>query len=132
MEVVLAVHCSTSFFIKDGRHPTVEMGLMHKQRTFTPNSICFDDSSILHIITGPNMAGKSTFLRQAALIVILAQVGCFVPASHATIGIVDKVFSRVGARDDLFKDRSTFMVEMLETSEILKRATDRSLVCHLH
>ena len=74
----------------------------------------------------------STFLRQAALIVILAQVGCFVPASHATIGIVDKVFSRIGARDDLFKDRSTFMVEMLETSEILKRATDRSLVCHLH
>ena len=75
------------------------------------------------------MAGKSTFLRQTALIIVLAQVGCFVPASKATIGVVDQVFTRVGARDDLFKDRSTFMVEMLETSEILRRATNRSLVC---
>lgn len=74
------------------------------------------------------MAGKSTFLRQVALITILAHTGSFVPAESATIGLVDQVFSRVGARDDLFKNRSTFMVEMLETAEILKRATDRSLV----
>jgi DNA mismatch repair ATPase MutS len=83
---------------------------------------------MLHVITGPNMAGKSTFLRQTALIVILAQVGSFVPADRATIGIVDRLFSRVGAKDDLFHDRSTFMVEMLETAEILKRATPKSLV----
>ena len=84
--------------------------------------------SRLHIITGPNMAGKSTFLRQAALVAIMAQIGSFVPASHAVIGIVDKLFSRIGARDDLFRDRSTFMVEMLETAEILRRATPKSLV----
>ena len=76
------------------------------------------------------MAGKSTFLRQTALIAILAQVGSFVPADHAVIGIVDKLFSRVGAKDDLFHDRSTFMVEMLETAEILRRATPKSLVRH--
>lgn len=74
------------------------------------------------------MAGKSTFLRQTALIAILAQIGSFVPADHAVIGIVDKLFSRVGAKDDLFHDRSTFMVEMLETAEILRRATPKSLV----
>lgn len=74
------------------------------------------------------MAGKSTFLRQIALVTILAQTGSFVPADHATIGIVDMLFSRVGAKDDLFRDRSTFMVEMLETAEILKRATSKSLV----
>lgn len=77
------------------------------------------------------MAGKSTFLRQVALISILAQTGSYVPADSAEIGLVDKVFSRVGAKDDLFRDRSTFMVEMLETAEILKRATDRSLVTHI-
>ena len=74
------------------------------------------------------MAGKSTFLRQVALVAIMAQIGSFVPAAHAVIGMVDKLFSRIGARDDLFRDRSTFMVEMLETAEILKRATPRSLV----
>lgn len=82
----------------------------------------------LHIITGPNMAGKSTFLRQTALIAVLAQVGSFVPADCATIGVVDKLFSRIGAKDDLFRDRSTFMVEMLETADILRRATPKSLV----
>lgn len=82
----------------------------------------------MHIITGPNMAGKSTLLRQTALITILAQVGCFVPADYARIGVVDKLFSRIGARDDLFRDRSTFMVEMLETADILRRATEKSLV----
>ncbi len=84
--------------------------------------------SRLHIITGPNMAGKSTFLRQVALVAIMAQIGSFVPAAYAVIGMVDKLFSRIGAKDDLFRDRSTFMVEMLETAEILKRATPRSLV----
>jgi DNA mismatch repair ATPase MutS len=79
-------------------------------------------------VTGPNMAGKSTSLRQTALIAILAQTGSFVPADSAVIGIVDKLFARVGAKDDLFRDRSTFMVEMLETAAILERATPRSLV----
>lgn len=97
-------------------------------RVFTPNSVTLAPSSRLQIITGPNMAGKSTFLRQIALITILAQTGSFVPADNAVIGIVDKLFSRVGAKDDLFRDRSTFMVEMLETAEILNRATPNSLV----
>lgn len=78
------------------------------------------------------MAGKSTFLRQTALIAILAQTGSFVPAEHAVVGIVDKLFSRVGAKDDVFRDRSTFMVEMLETAEILRRATAKSLVSSVH
>lgn len=82
----------------------------------------------MHIITGLNMAGKSTLLRQTAIIAILAQTGSFVPADRAALGIVDKLFSRVGAKDDLYRDRSTFMVEMLETAEILSRATPRSLV----
>ncbi|TFK76899.1 hypothetical protein BDN72DRAFT_16820 [Pluteus cervinus] len=118
----------TTFYVVDGRHPTVELGLLSNGRTFQPNSIHMSESSNLHIITGPNMAGKSTVLRQTALIAILAQIGSFVPADMATIGIVDQVFSRVGAKDDLFHDRSTFMVEMLETAEILKRATAKSLV----
>jgi DNA mismatch repair ATPase MutS len=106
------------------------MGLLSAGRQFTPNSVEMTPSSNLHVITGPNMAGKSTFLRQTALIAILAQVGSFVPADYARIGIVDKLFSRIGAKDDLYHDRSTFMVEMLETAEILCRATDRSLVGH--
>jgi DNA mismatch repair ATPase MutS len=106
----------------------VELGLLTAGRLFTPNNVTLAPSSRLHVITGPNMAGKSTLLRQTALIAILAQTGSFVPADSAVIGIVDKLFSRVGAKDDLFRDRSTFMVEMLETSEILKRATPRSLV----
>jgi DNA mismatch repair ATPase MutS len=87
-----------------------------------------DSDSRVHVITGPNMAGKSTLLRQTALISILAQAGSFVPADSANLGIVDKLFSRVGAKDDLFHNRSTFMVEMLETAEILNRATPQSLV----
>jgi DNA mismatch repair ATPase MutS len=102
---------------------------MTSGRVFTPNSVNLSPASRLHVITGPNMAGKSTFLRQTALIAILAQTGSFVPADSAVIGIVDKLFSRVGAKDDLFHDRSTFMVEMLETAEILNRATPQSLVC---
>lgn len=116
------------FEIVNGRHPTVELGLLTAGRVFTSNSLTLIPSSRLHIITGPNMAGKSTFLRQAALVTILAQTGSFVPADYAVIGIVDKLFSRVGAKDDLFRDKSTFLVEMLETAEILKRATPKSLV----
>lgn len=101
---------------------------MTSGRMFTPNTLNMKESSQLQIITGPNMAGKSTLLRQTALIALLAQAGSFVPADYARIGIVDKLFSRVGAKDDLFHDRSTFMVEMLETSEILRRATPHSLV----
>ncbi|KAF7971823.1 hypothetical protein HWV62_19825 [Athelia sp. TMB] len=114
--------------VVNGRHPTVELGLMNSGRVFTPNSVSLAPDSRLHIITGPNMAGKSTYLRQVALVTILAQTGSFVPADYAVLGIVDKLFSRIGARDDLFRDRSTFMVEMLETAEILKRATPKSLV----
>lgn len=114
--------------VVNGRHPSVEMGLLTSGRVFTPNSIKLDPDSKVHIITGPNMAGKSTFLRQTALISILAQIGSFVPAESATIGIVDRLFSRIGAKDDLFRDRSTFMVEMLETADILRRATNKSLV----
>ncbi|KAF9535820.1 MutS2 protein [Crepidotus variabilis] len=117
-----------SYKVVNGRHPSVEMGLISSGRQFTPNSVYMNTSSSLHIITGPNMAGKSTFLRQTALIAILAQVGSFVPADAARIGIVDKVFSRIGARDDLYRDRSTFMIEMLETADILRGATERSLI----
>ncbi|KAF5312677.1 hypothetical protein D9619_003049 [Psilocybe cf. subviscida] len=117
-----------SYVIANGRHPTVEMGLLASGRQFVPNSVDMSDSSNMHIITGPNMAGKSTLLRQTALTVILAQVGSFVPADSAKIGVVDKLFSRIGARDDLFRDRSTFMVEMLETADILRRASKKSLV----
>lgn len=108
--------CSDDFCIVNGRHPTVEFGLLSSQssRNFTPNSVTFHSESPMHIITGPNMAGKSTLLRQAAIMSILAQAGCFVPADSAKLGIVDSVFSRVGARDDLFMDRSTFMMEMHE------------------
>ncbi|CDO72395.1 hypothetical protein BN946_scf184977.g94 [Trametes cinnabarina] len=118
----------TTYHVVNGRHPTVELGLLTSGRGFTPNTVTFTPDSRLHIITGPNMAGKSTLLRQTALIAILAQTGSFVPADYAEIGIVDRVFSRVGAKDDLFRDRSTFMVEMLEASDILRRATPNSLV----
>ncbi|KXN89833.1 hypothetical protein AN958_04837 [Leucoagaricus sp. SymC.cos] len=114
--------------VVNGRHPSVEIGLLTSGRVFTPNSVQLNSEVRVHVITGPNMAGKSTFLRQTALISILAQIGSFVPADAATIGVVDKLFSRIGAKDDLFRDRSTFMVEMLETADILKRATDKSLV----
>ncbi|KAK0233421.1 muts domain V-domain-containing protein [Armillaria fumosa] len=118
----------TIFDVTHGRHPTVELGLLTSGKVFTPNSLEMNPSTRLHIITGPNMAGKSTLLRQTALIAVLAQTGSFVPADSANLGIVDKLFSRVGAKDDLFHNRSTFMVEMLETAEILRRATPQSLV----
>ncbi|KAJ3870122.1 muts domain V-domain-containing protein [Lentinula novae-zelandiae] len=118
----------TTYNVINGRHPTVELGLLTSGRVFTPNTVALTPSSHFHVITGPNMAGKSTLLRQTALVVILAQSGSFVPADAAALGIVDKLFSRVGAKDDLFHNHSTFMVEMLETAEILRRATPRSLV----
>ncbi|TFY70702.1 hypothetical protein EVG20_g2315 [Dentipellis fragilis] len=117
-----------SFNVVNGRHPAVELGLLNAGRVYTPNTVSFSPHSRLHIVTGPNMAGKSTLLRQTALITILAQTGSFVPADSAVVGIVDKLFSRIGAKDDLFRDRSTFMVEMLEAADILQRATARSLV----
>ncbi|KAI9462307.1 muts domain V-domain-containing protein [Lactarius psammicola] len=117
-----------SFHVVNGRHPTVEIGLLSSGRMFTPNTVSLSPDSQLHVVTGPNMAGKSTLLRQTALIAILAQSGSFVPADYAQVGIVDRLFSRIGAKDDLFRDRSTFMVEMQETADILKKATPRSLV----
>lgn len=113
--------------ITDGRHPVIE-SLAHSEH-FVPNDIFLDgrDAALL-CITGPNMAGKSTYIRQVALLVIMAQIGSFVPATSAKIGIVDKLFSRIGASDDLARGQSTFMVEMAETASILHQATDRSLV----
>lgn len=121
---------SVTHTIIGGRHPTVEGGLVAQGRTFVENDCLVGNPSAgsLWLITGPNMAGKSTFLRQSALITILAQIGCYVPASHAELGIVDAIFSRVGSADDLYRDQSTFMVEMLETAHILKQATPRSFV----
>lgn len=113
--------------IVQGRHPTVEASL--SPGSFVPNDFAMDAAgATLHILTGPNMAGKSTVMRQVALTVILAQAGSFVPADEAEIGLVDALFTRVGAMDDLAAGRSTFMVEMSEAAEILARATDRSLV----
>jgi len=118
----------TSHRIVGGRHPTVKVGLQEKGQSFISNDLYLDKKERAWLITGPNMAGKSTFLRQNALITILAQIGCYVPAEYAEIGIVDKIFSRIGAADDLFRNESTFMVEMLETASILRDATERSFV----
>jgi DNA mismatch repair ATPase MutS len=118
----------TSHKIVGGRHPTVKLGLEEQGRPFVSNDCFLGGQERIWLITGPNMAGKSTFLRQNALITILAQVGSFVPVAYAEIGIVDQIFSRIGAADDLFRDQSTFMVEMLETAAILKQATPRSFV----
>ena len=117
----------TRIRIVDGRHPSLEMVLGPNE--FVPNSVDIGDGGTsLIIVTGPNMAGKSTFMRQAALIVLLAQMGSFVPAKSAEIGVVDRIFTRVGAFDDLTAGQSTFMVEMIETANILNNATERSLV----
>ena len=113
--------------IKDGRHPVVE--LMINNDLFIANDTYLDNSShCISIITGPNMAGKSTYMRQTALIVLMAQIGCFVPAKSADIGIVDRIFTRVGASDDLASGQSTFMVEMNEVANILRNATSNSLL----
>jgi DNA mismatch repair protein MutS len=125
------VEDSLVFRIARGRHPVVETALAETQaRTFVPNDcdLSPEGRGRIWLVTGPNMAGKSTFLRQNAIIAILAQMGAFVPADAAHIGIVDRLFSRVGAADDLARGRSTFMVEMVETAAILNQATGRSLV----
>jgi DNA mismatch repair protein MutS len=118
-----------AFAIQGGRHPVVEAALQRQGGTgFVPNDCDLGMQRRLWLLTGPNMAGKSTFLRQNALIAVMAQAGSFVPAKEAVIGIVDRLFSRVGAADDLARGRSTFMVEMVETAAILNQATARSLV----
>jgi DNA mismatch repair protein MutS len=113
--------------IKDGRHPVLDQNLVEEK--FVPNDASLDGENMrLAIITGPNMAGKSTYIRQVALIVLMAQIGSFVPAESAEIGLVDRIFTRVGANDDLARGQSTFMVEMNETSNIVNNATQHSLV----
>lgn len=121
------VNLSSAIRIKDSRHPVVEALL--KDAPFVPNDVYLDSNSDrVAIITGPNMAGKSTYMRQIALIVLMAQIGSFVPASSAEIGIVDSIFTRVGASDDLASGQSTFMVEMSEVANIVKNATSQSLL----
>jgi DNA mismatch repair protein MutS len=127
------VDTSLGFAIEGGRHPVVEQALKRDGQPFIANACDLspgpgERSGQIWLITGPNMAGKSTFLRQNALIALMAQTGCFVPATRARIGIVDRLFSRVGAADDLARGRSTFMVEMVETAVILNQASERSLV----
>ncbi|HEX8280679.1 MAG TPA: DNA mismatch repair protein MutS, partial [Chthoniobacterales bacterium] len=118
---------SLRLVIKDGRHPVLDQNLIEEK--FVPNDTSLDgDGARLAIITGPNMAGKSTYIRQVALIVLLAQIGSFVPAASAEIGLVDRIFTRVGANDDLSRGQSTFMVEMNETANIVNNASERSLV----
>jgi DNA mismatch repair protein MutS len=121
------VYDGPEIHITEGRHPVVEQNLT--ANTFVPNDLHLDnEKEQILIITGPNMSGKSTILRQAALIVLMAQMGSFVPAAGARIGVVDRIFTRVGAMDDIFKGQSTFMVEMIETSHIVHQSTPSSLV----
>ncbi|MBQ4066457.1 MAG: DNA mismatch repair protein MutS, partial [Clostridia bacterium] len=123
------VDASDVLSIKDGRHPVVEKFV--KDSYFVPNDACLDTGeNRVMLITGPNMAGKSTYMRQTALIVLMAQIGSFVPASEARIGVVDKLFTRVGASDDLASGQSTFMLEMQEVAYILKNATKRSFIIY--
>lgn len=116
----------TTLDIRDGRHPVVEHYL--RDTRFVTNDSIFGTGEIVRIITGPNMSGKSTFLRQVALIVLMAQMGSFVPAESARIGLVDRIFTRIGAQDEIHSGQSTFMVEMIETANILNHATERSLL----
>lgn len=120
------VDTSDQLEIQEGRHPVIERSI--GRSSFIPNDTTLNPEQQLMLITGPNMAGKSTYIRQVAIIAILAQIGSFVPAKSAQIGLIDKVFSRIGASDDLARGQSTFMVEMSETANILNNATSRSLV----
>lgn len=113
--------------IEDSRHPVVEH-MMPAGKRFVPNDSVFEDGERIRIVTGPNMSGKSTFLRQVALITLMAQMGSFVPAKSARIGLVDRIFTRIGAQDEIHAGQSTFMVEMVETANILNHATPRSLL----
>ena len=119
------LHDGFDLFIREGRHPVIEAA---SRESFVPNDLTLDEEGHLIVLTGPNMGGKSTYLRQTALIVVLAHMGSFVPATEAKLPLVDRVFTRVGASDNLFRGRSTFMVEMQETAHILHHATRRSLV----
>lgn len=120
---------SNNFIIKEGRHLVVEYALKKaNNEQFISNDCIMEADGNIFLITGPNMAGKSTFLRQNAIIIIMAQIGCFVPASYAHIGVVDAIFSRVGSSDDLYKGQSTFMVEMTELAIILNNATSKSFI----
>jgi DNA mismatch repair protein MutS len=120
------VHEGSDLEIREGRHPVVEQSLRGER--YVPNDIIFEMGEIVRVITGPNMSGKSTYLRQAALIVLMAQMGSFVPAASAKIGLVDRIFTRIGAQDEIHAGQSTFMVEMIETANILHHATPRSLL----
>ncbi len=127
------IETGTVFQVTGGRHPVVERALAREaEGRFTPNDCHLDgeggEAARLMLVTGPNMAGKSTYLRQNALIIILAQAGCYVPAERARIGLADRLYSRVGAADDLARGRSTFMAEMIETAAILNQATEKSFV----
>jgi DNA mismatch repair protein MutS len=115
----------TCLEIRGGRHPVVEHFI---EQPFVPNDLVLDGARRMLIVTGPNMGGKSTYMRQSALIVLLAHIGSFVPAEHAVLGPIDRIFTRIGAGDDLAGGRSTFMVEMTEAANILNNATDRSLI----
>ncbi len=123
-----AIAVGADFAVSGGRHPVVELALKTAGQPFVANDCNLKSDQRLWLLTGPNMAGKSTFLRQNALIAVLAQMGAYVPATSATLGVVDRLFSRVGAADDLARGRSTFMVEMVETAAILNQATAQSLV----
>ena len=116
-----------TLIIRDGRHPVVEKLLAHGVR-YVSNDTHFDSMNRVHIITGPNMAGKSTYIRQVAVITLMAQIGSFVPADEATIGLVDRIFARIGAQDEIHAGQSTFMVEMVETARLLSGSTRRSLL----
>ena len=120
------VHAGSELEIHEGRHPVVEQSL-HGNR-YIPNDVIFETGETVRVITGPNMSGKSTYLRQTALIVLMAQMGSFVPAGSAKIGLVDRIFTRIGAQDEIHAGQSTFMVEMIETANILHHATPRSLL----
>ena len=120
------VHAGSGLEIREGRHPVVEQSL-HSNR-YIPNDVVFENGEIVRVITGPNMSGKSTYLRQTALIVLMAQMGSFVPADSANIGLVDRIFTRIGAQDEIHAGQSTFMVEMIETANILHHSSPRSLL----
>jgi len=121
-----AVHDGFDLTLTASRHPVIER--MMPRESFIPNDVQFTEARRVALVTGPNMAGKSTILRQIGLVVIMAQMGAFVPARHASIGVTDRLFTRVGASDNLARGQSTFMVEMSETSAILHNATPSSLV----
>jgi DNA mismatch repair protein MutS len=120
------VDAGSELEIREGRHPVVEQSLGGKR--YIPNDVIFENGEIVRVITGPNMSGKSTYLRQTALIALMAQIGSFVPADSARIGLVDRIFTRIGAQDEIHAGQSTFMVEMIEAANILHHATSRSLL----